>query len=1189
MCVHVIQKVAAHLGWGTEDEEDAELDAKDEYSPENTIANYRRSSVEQATTCEATITSLLSRHLNIRPEQASSLLGTEGRHLNNILMHGIEDSFQPVIHLITSMLELNSDFISEIKSCSPFLVQVLESFTVGLISTSRTVSLFILELLSSLTIGEPTVECIWSWFLQSGLQHLMQAIDLYPDMKKGVVAYIVDFAQERLHEVVGPVLMSYLNSECAYLELLHMVLLHVHTKAVQRSSEILLPTAFLHLIVDVGCRNTLSAHESYVRSTAVSMLADLWISFPTQVVFAGASAIFTALKNGFRDSDMQVAIASIASAFAIVRALSMIQGVAESKKLERWADKIFKASLFVVIEDDVHSFRREFAVNNMIELFSQSKGWSLKTFVEPIVRSISSRGAHTCDLHLLFALASHDTLENEDAHLLLQAVLPITLYDESLCQIAREIVVLLLKRYPTCSKLITLTQEWSQQTLNKDWRKGCEGFEDALLVHILSEIIQVGNKAINDHLKTIVAQRVVETPSSLLPLLPIALKLKLSVVQNVRQKNVDKVERNIEPAKKVNVGRMERNSQARRKEQENMSKKLERNYFESKGNVLEYEIGLKKLSPHKRVRAQIHHIQQQVQDKILNEVQMESNKIQREAHSRATYKKKAMIEIATRKTQHDEPNVDVSLFLKSIKKHQHKLKSYFKRYTSIDVYHPSSFEDRGMDIMGITGWIKFVHDFQLVPQWIKDDANAKQVFFRHASPHVDFYTFLSILHSILVLQHGEEGYNDIKCFLSHLNTEDPKNTSRLQTFEKSKSSFTTTKTAPPSCFYKSPPRLLAPRETHESLKARAAREEERARIATDTAFERRRKFIQTKIIKNKEELPEKKRSGERLQAARDFRKKAVISPRSPTEKRPRKISPRRNEYDKSIRQRVQSTKPRDNSTVRNHDNTRNDDRNDENSTRQRVDSTDRIHAPSNDVYSTRQRTDNSTAGNDVYSTRNGDRNRMNSTRESDNSPRSNESSTRQYDHSPRSTEKTVRRHENSRDTYRSDESSTRERDHSTRERERSRTVEKIPSITNSPSKPKAMPPPHHPHSPRRYQREISYDRYREMNLQNENKLYGNDQRSSPRKKRRDPRNRPANMKPKHTLVSNSGPVRKQESPRKQNLISPRQSNAKSPRQSKAETPRRPSKRQELAMRAYERRREGSSRSRGSSDNSLYDI
>ncbi len=307
-------------------------------------------------------------------------------------MKGLKGDFGPVTGWLMQVYAWSKNFSTLIKGEeeSNSVHMVLNAFKGGLYSKSRDVATWTGKVVGKLAYDFLSLgleKQAWEWFVSvdGGLDGTVHFLQRHSGMETIALELFENIGKGHLNELFTH---YHKNAVKDNLQYWRMVLSFIAPLAALLSKQDTEDKQALESVVqfwlDCSCREADNdgRHTPDERTTALNILAELWMSFPSFVEAKEevANHVLTMLKRASRDKSMAVQV------FALARLFRLLETFAVRKNA--YAPVIYKALTFSLVENHQSLALREFIMKSLSALYQLQPSIPVGIVVDPLVKQI---------------------------------------------------------------------------------------------------------------------------------------------------------------------------------------------------------------------------------------------------------------------------------------------------------------------------------------------------------------------------------------------------------------------------------------------------------------------------------------------------------------------------------------------------------------------------------------------------------------------------------------------------------------------------------------------------------------------------------------------------------------------------------------------------------------------------------
>jgi hypothetical protein len=275
---------------------------------------------------------------------------------------------------------------------------------------------------------------------------------------------LLTFGKGHLGEFFNTYLPDFYNEEEVYLEMLVSFLPSILAKNDAREEM----TPFIQDKIEEITNNFDSFPTNIIKAGGCAFLVELWTEAEEFINEDASAAILNMLKYLARCEDRAVQYATISHMFKLLEIFTLNKNPA--------APVIYKALIFVCVENHYDDTTRQFMMSNFTSFFETSEAIPVGILLEPLIKQfMESEGTtynyNTFDFEFFTNVAKHPKLKLNDAIPLMDALAKIYLNDTAFCFAASVPLMLIISRFKQYPLLMGYTKKFitlALSTLIKD-------------------------------------------------------------------------------------------------------------------------------------------------------------------------------------------------------------------------------------------------------------------------------------------------------------------------------------------------------------------------------------------------------------------------------------------------------------------------------------------------------------------------------------------------------------------------------------------------------------------------------------------------------------------------------------------------------------------------------------------------
>ncbi|CAI2384566.1 unnamed protein product [Moneuplotes crassus] len=382
--------------------------------------------------CVEFILVTLSQSLKLTGKQAAAFLAKENKFLKEACCKGLKNGFESLLDWYKLIFE-NSKHLSllisqEIEEAPNTLSLVMSTIKVGINSKSEEMIDWTIKLLSKMSFEFDKLklsEKAWEWFTSGDVHFLSTCLELVsnnPDLFTDMSTLILGFSRGNLNALFTEYFMEFYKEEEGYYEqLLSYLPIILENEHFRQEVD-----GFLTDKVNEIVENFETLPSDLLRSVTSSFLVELWINNDPVITQEISEAVIDDLKIMIRNSDKALQFTAISQMFKLLELFT-------EQKISA-APVLYKALIFVFIENHPDNTTRQFLMSNFISFFESSDTVPVGILLEPLIKQLmESEGTsyvyNTFDFDFFTVVAKHPKLKLNDAIPLMDILAKIYLND----------------------------------------------------------------------------------------------------------------------------------------------------------------------------------------------------------------------------------------------------------------------------------------------------------------------------------------------------------------------------------------------------------------------------------------------------------------------------------------------------------------------------------------------------------------------------------------------------------------------------------------------------------------------------------------------------------------------------------------------------------------------------------------
>ena len=443
---------------------------------------------------------LLMEQLNVRAEQAVTLVTVNTNYLYHIFVNGIKGSFVPILNLCRAMfqqVETVVDLLAKTKTYQRNLKKdqrnrsyrcvcmCMNVMRFGLMSNNPDVALWSCRIITHMVAKLSDVvdaahlqkHCL-DWFngvsvlssgrggnvpqniAASGLNAAVTAIAKNPDLKLGIIAMIDGVANRELGTVFNNTLRLVLPSPRQYMNFICDVL-ETFLEERETMEEALMSQGVVKFWVDlakVHCEPTVADD---VRGAAFHLVAEIWIQLPKAVEAYPSmpKTLLGLLKKGSRDKSAVLNITAISCLFELLDSFAEAESVS-------FAPYVYKTLIFSLIENYENELVYDYIMSNMALALEKHTQVPVGVMVEPLAKQATLKGYSNVDFAGFITLAKHNRLSLRHGLLLGDLLGKIAINDPIFGRVAAIPLLIIVNRFNAEATMQEYVERFSKVALS---------------------------------------------------------------------------------------------------------------------------------------------------------------------------------------------------------------------------------------------------------------------------------------------------------------------------------------------------------------------------------------------------------------------------------------------------------------------------------------------------------------------------------------------------------------------------------------------------------------------------------------------------------------------------------------------------------------------------------------------------
>lgn len=376
--------------------------------------------------------------------EAAALMANGAQYLSRVLVGGMRGSFASVIALCRA-LHAHAGAVARLMLAHPADIPVvLSALRPGMLSRSQDTAKIVCRLVAALGLellegGQG--DAAWEWFISrtGALSACVGCLRRHPGAREHVFDALSSMGGKHLDGALGPHLRAVVLSATEYLRFCHEM---VPLLAQSRTKEAAIAQGVVPMLADAALRSTEPACPVPERSTAYSLLCEIWITFTEAVeaVPETSAALMRAFKRGARDPDFEVQVLALSSLFHMAEAFA-------DGSTSPYSPVMYKTLIFALIENVRHEAARDFLVDNMVTLLRRLEVAPVGVLLEPLVKQVAVYGYSNKDFDLFVEISKHPRLALRPALRLMDLLGKVCLHDPVFSRLGSVPLLAVMQRF----------------------------------------------------------------------------------------------------------------------------------------------------------------------------------------------------------------------------------------------------------------------------------------------------------------------------------------------------------------------------------------------------------------------------------------------------------------------------------------------------------------------------------------------------------------------------------------------------------------------------------------------------------------------------------------------------------------------------------------------------------------------
>jgi hypothetical protein len=385
---------------------------------------------------------LLVEQLNVRPEQAVTLVTANTNYLFHIFVNGIKGSFVPILALCRTVFQHVDTIVDLLAKTKTYqrnlrkdqrnrsyrcMCMSMDIMRFGLVSNNPDVALWCCRIITHLVAKLSEVvdaahlqQHCWDWFngvsassgkggspqdiAASGLNAAVTAIAKNPDLKLGIIAMIDGIANKELGTLFNTALRLVLPTPLKYMSFVCDTL-ETFLEERETMEEALMSQGVVKFWVDLAKVHCETNVATEVRCAAFHLITEIWNQIPKAVEAYPSmpKLLLGLLKKGTRDKSAVLNITAITCLF------ELLDNFAESDSVS-FAPYVYKTLIFSLIENHENELVYDYIMSNMSYALEKHPQVPVGVMVEPMTKQATLKGYSNNDFNGFVTLSKHPRL-----------------------------------------------------------------------------------------------------------------------------------------------------------------------------------------------------------------------------------------------------------------------------------------------------------------------------------------------------------------------------------------------------------------------------------------------------------------------------------------------------------------------------------------------------------------------------------------------------------------------------------------------------------------------------------------------------------------------------------------------------------------------------------------------------------
>jgi len=451
--------------------------------------------------------------IGLNPEHAAALLdGTNTNYLNQLVAEGPKRDFSVVLNWVKKLHELR-DVFGELLVRSTHdedIIGFLHLWGLLLCSTHTGVCTMATEILEDVCsrfcygVAQNEIpsthfdQLFWTWIRTSSGASMF--LNSWSQESRPAWLNILfscssmDSSKRQMSEFLCIDLLSAQINVVRYMELMHELVMdnEGHPVIIEFTKNAIPPRLVTHAM----CYSE-SHMSTLCRQTAIGLLSQLWVSFPTDLEASAEipKAILVAINKGIRETDdLSLRLFSVAVLFHLMEKFA--------DQHRTYAPHVYKTIIFALIEFHALEPMRDFIVANLSAALTSLPFAPVGVLVVPLVKQISLHGFTNLDLDFMKLLSHHQTLDVKDAMRLMDMCAKVALNDTIFSRAATEPLLCLIKRFSLNKSVVRFLSKVAQSAVYLlDETK--DQIHRAIVLDVITQIVGLKITPLNQVIKPI--------------------------------------------------------------------------------------------------------------------------------------------------------------------------------------------------------------------------------------------------------------------------------------------------------------------------------------------------------------------------------------------------------------------------------------------------------------------------------------------------------------------------------------------------------------------------------------------------------------------------------------------------------------------------------------------------------------